>query len=220
MPGGTKAIREPWRMAAVYLQEAFGKDFSELHIPFTSRLNGRVWSNLVTMIERRLNCPETSSMGRLFDAVSSLLGLADAVSYEGQAAMALESIADRDCFAAYEFEVDFVKGLIRANPVIQGIVKDLRCSVPASIISAKFHQGVLDLIVRIAMRLRTERALNRVVLSGGVFQNSLLLQRSIEQLESGGFEVFTHRRVPPNDGGIALGQAAVANALIKAGSIH
>ncbi|MFN2531827.1 MAG: carbamoyltransferase HypF [Pyrinomonadaceae bacterium] len=220
MPGGTKAIREPWRMAAVYLQKAFGKEFSELDIPFFSRLNGRVWGNLMTMIERRINCPETSSMGRLFDAVASLLGLGDAVRYEGQAAMALESIADRDCLAAYEFEVDFNQGLICANPVIQGIVKDLRCSVSAPIISAKFHQAVVDLIVPIALRLRAERAVNRVVLSGGVFQNSLLLERAIEQLESQGFEVFTHRRVPPNDGGIALGQAVVAHALIKSGSIH
>ncbi|MFN2533332.1 MAG: carbamoyltransferase HypF, partial [Pyrinomonadaceae bacterium] len=97
MPGGTKAIREPWRMAAVYLQEAFGKDFSEFDIPFASRLNHRVWQNLRKLIGGRINCPETSSMGRLFDAVSSLVGLGDAVNYEGQAAMALEAIADQHC---------------------------------------------------------------------------------------------------------------------------
>ena len=220
MPGGTKAIREPWRMAAVYLQEAFGKEFSELDIPFTSRLNGRVWANLMTMIERRLNCPETSSMGRLFDAVSSLLGLGDAVNYEGQAAMALEAIADQHCQDGYEFEVDSQRGLIHANSVIQGIVKDLLSATPAPIVSARFHQAIADLIVTIALRIKAEHRLNRVVLSGGVFQNSLLLERSVQQLESQGFEVFKHRRVPPNDGGIALGQAAVANALIKSGSIH
>jgi hydrogenase maturation protein HypF len=159
-------------------------------------------------------------MGRLFDAVSSLLGLGDAVNYEGQAAMALEAIADQHCLDGYEFEVDFKRGLIHATTVIQGIVEDQLSTIPPEIISAKFHQAVVDLIITMSLTIKAERRLNRVVLSGGVFQNSLLLQRSIEQLESQGFEVFTHRRVPPNDGGIALGQAAVANALIKAGSIH
>jgi hydrogenase maturation protein HypF len=219
MPGGTKAIREPWRMAAVYLQKAFGEEFRELDISFTSRLNLDVWANLRKLIQHGINCPETSSMGRLFDAVASLLNLRHAVNYEGQAAMALEAIADRDYLTGYEFEVNLENGSISSTPVIKGIVKDLLSTVAPSIISARFHQSVVDLIVAVAIRIRSGRMLNRVVLSGGVFQNSLLLERTRPQLEARGFDVFTHSRVPPNDGGIALGQAAVASALLTSGKI-
>jgi hydrogenase maturation protein HypF len=220
MPGGTKAIREPWRMAAVYLQRVFGDDFLELDIPFVSRLPRRAWSNLESMAASDLNCPQTSSMGRLFDAVSSLVGGVDVVNYEGQAAIALEAIADNDCLAGYEFNLDFERGMIYESSVIRSIVADLIASTPVPIISARFHQAVVDLIVVVALRIREDLRLNRVVLSGGVFQNFLLLERVRRQLESQSFEVFTHCRVPPNDGGIALGQAAVAHALIQSGSIH
>ncbi len=220
MPGGSKAIREPWRMAAIYLQRAFGDDFLELDISFVSRLPRSAWSNLRSMVASDLNCPETSSMGRLFDAVSNLVGVADVVNYEGQAAIALEATADKDCLAGYEFDLDFERGLIYESSVIRSVVADLLAGTPAPIISAKFHQAVVDLIVAVALRIREERRLNRVVLSGGVFQNFLLLERVRRQLESRSFEVFTHCRVPPNDGGISLGQAAVAHALIQSGSIH
>lgn len=220
MPGGTKAISEPWRMAAIYLQRVFGDDFLELAIPFVSRLPRRAWSNLQSMVASDLNCPETSSMGRLFDAISSLVGVADVVNYEGQAAIALEAIADKDCLAGYEFNLDFERGLIYESSVIRSVVADLLAGTPAPIISAKFHQAVVDLIVAVALRIKEQRRLNRVVLSGGVFQNFLLLERVRRQLESQRFEVFTHSRVPPNDGGISLGQAAVAHALIQSGSIH
>ncbi|HEX2270792.1 MAG TPA: carbamoyltransferase HypF, partial [Pyrinomonadaceae bacterium] len=182
MPGGTKAIREPWRMAAVYLQRAFGEEFSELHPAFTSRLNRNAWSNLQKLIDRRINCPETSSMGRLFDAVSSLLGLADIVNYEGQAAMALEAVADPRCLTGYEFGIDFERGLIDAGPVIRSIVIDVRRGTTAPTISARFHQAVVDLIVSMALQLRGEHLLNSVALSGGVFQNSLLRELCRQQL--------------------------------------
>jgi len=219
MPGGVKAIREPWRMAAVYLHQAFG-ELSEHDLTFTSRLNRHAWTNLRKLMDHRINSPETSSMGRLFDAVSSLLGLADAVNYEGQAAIALEAVADRHCLPGYEFEIDLERGVIDARPVVRSIVTDLRCGKSSSTVSARFHQAVVNLIVGVAQRLKTEHLLNRVVLSGGVFQNSLLKERTRQQLEAHGFEVFTHQRVPPNDGGIALGQASVAHALIKSGSIE
>jgi hydrogenase maturation protein HypF len=99
-------------------------------------------------------------------------------------------------------------------------VTDLHCGTPAPVVSARFHEAIVDLIVKMTLGLRTEHLLNRVLLSGGVFQNSLLRERSRQELESRGFEVFTHRRVPPNDGGIALGQAAVAHALIASGSVN
>jgi len=218
MPGGAQAIREPWRMAAAYLHRALGEDFPHSPLPFARQMDRRKWAALRRMIATGTNCPETSSMGRLFDAVASLLGLRHAVSYEGQAAIELETLADRSVTEAYEFEIG-ADGVIKAERVIQGVVEDLLEGRSAGLVSAKFHQGVAGLIAAVARRIRDERGLNRVALSGGVFQNALLLESACRGLEAEGFEVFTHRRVPPNDGGIALGQAAAANARLAAGRI-
>jgi hydrogenase maturation protein HypF len=219
MPGGAKAIREPWRMAAVYLQKVFGDEFTKLDLTFVADMNAKSWLTLKSMIETKTNCPETSSMGRLFDAVSSLLRLRDATNYEGQAAIELEQIADRDCRKGYQFDVSADGSIIRAQNVIRSAVEDLLDGVPPRTISAKFHLAVADLIAMMTRRVREERKLNRVALSGGVFQNLLLSRLASEQLRADGFEVFTHQRVPANDGGISLGQAAIANALIAAGKV-
>jgi hydrogenase maturation protein HypF len=218
MPGGAKAIREPWRMAAVYLHRALGDDFLKLEIPFAQSVSSREWTTLRSMIMSGTNSPETSSMGRLFDALAGLLCLKQTVNYEGQAAIALEAIADPVCAQGYEFNVT-PDGIIRAEAVIRRVVEDLLDGVPAALVSAKFHLGVAQLIAEIACRIREERRLDRVALSGGVFQNMLLLENTRRILKADGFEVFTHSRVPPNDGGISLGQATVANALITAGRI-
>jgi len=159
-----------------------------------------------------INRVQTS--GRLFDAVSSLLRTRDAINYEGQAAIELEQIAAGDCADNYQFDVSEDGSIIRAQKVIRSAVADILNNILPQIISAKFHRGVADLIVTQCRRVRAERKLNRVVLSGGVFQNLFLLRAAGELLRSEGFEVFTHRRVPPNDGGISLGQAAIANARI------
>jgi hydrogenase maturation protein HypF len=219
MPGGAKAIREPWRMAAVYLHRALGDDFLNLKIPFTENMDARAWTTLSRMAATGTNSPETSSMGRLFDALASLLGLKTVVNYEGQAAIALEAIADPACTESYEFEIASDGQIITAEAVIRQAVEDLLNGVLPEEVSAKFHLGVARLITTIACRARDERRLNRVVLSGGVFQNMLLLESTRRMLERVGLEVFTHKRVPPNDGGISFGQAAVANALIMAGRI-
>jgi hydrogenase maturation protein HypF len=219
MPGGAKAIREPWRMAAVYLHRALGDDFITLDLPFTRRLDRGLWATLRGMIRARANSPETSSMGRLFDALAGLLNLRSAVNYEGQAAIELEAIADRESEEGYDFEVIHPGGAIKADGVIRLAVDDLVDGVSPGIVSAKFHTGVAHLIETVARNLRDERHLNRVVLSGGVFQNMFLLKRACHKLALAGFEVFTHSRVPPNDGGISLGQAVVANARIARGRI-
>lgn len=219
MPGGAKAIREPWRMAAMYMQQAFGDEFVNLELPFVKDLEQRGWPVLRSMVATRTNSPETSSMGRLFDAVSSLLGVRALVNYEGQAAIELEAIAARDCADQYEFQINSTENVIEAGPVIRDAVADLLDGIPPGVVSARFHLGVAHLIVSIAERIRNERKLNRVALSGGVFQNMLLLGKTCEMLRSKGFQVFTHTRIPTNDGGISLGQAAVANALIKSGRI-
>jgi hydrogenase maturation protein HypF len=219
MPGGAKAIREPWRMAAVYLQRAFGEDFLNLDLPFVRNLDHKVWTTLRRMTATGTNSPETSSMGRLFDAVSSLLGLRSAVNYEGQAAIELEAAAVRSSVRSYEFEIGADGQIISADALIRRAVEDLLDGVPEGEVSAGFHLGVARLISTLALRLRDERRLNRVVLSGGVFQNTFLLERTCRLLEDDGFEVFTHRRVPTNDGGISFGQAAVANARLASGRI-
>lgn len=219
MPGGAKAIREPWRMAAVYLHRALGDDFLKLKIPFVQNMDARAWATLRRMSVTGTNSPETSSMGRLFDALSSLLDLKQTVNYEGQAAIELEAIADPDCAHSYEFEMTAEGSLVKAEAVIRRAVEDLLDGLPAREVSAKFHLGVARLITAIAHRVRDERRLNRVVLSGGVFQNMLLLKHARRMLKQDGFEVFTHSRVPPNDGGISFGQAAIATARIMAGRI-
>ncbi len=218
MPGGAKAIREPWRMAAIHLERALGGGFLDLDLPFARRLDQRAWRALRRMTETGTNSPETSSMGRLFDAVASIVGLRDAVTYEGQAAIALEAIAAPETVGAYEFTVD-PDGLVRADGVVRAVVDDLLSGEPAARVSARFHAGVASLVATVALRIRDERRLSRVALSGGVFQNVLLLERTRRILEATGFEVLTHGRVPPNDGGLSLGQAAIANALAATGRI-
>ena len=215
LPGGAKAIREPWRLAAVYLQRAFGNNFTELDIPFNDGLDPKRWSTLRRMVAAQVNCPETSSMGRLFDAVSGLLTLRSSVNYEGQAAIELEGIAERVATGFFEFQIDGNE--ISAEPVIRRVVEDLLDEVPIGQISARFHLSVAHLIVNVAQKAREERHLNRVALSGGVFQNIWLLDRVTDLLRENHFEVFTHSRVPTNDGGISLGQAAVANARLQCG---
>ncbi len=219
MPGGAKAIREPWRMAAVYLHRALGDDFTKLEIPFTEKMDRRAWATLRKMALSGTNSPQTSSMGRLFDAVSSLLCLKHVINYEGQAAIELEAIADSHYTQSYDFELAEDGKIIKAETVIRRVVDDLLDGLPAQKVSAKFHLGVARLIAEIAERVRDERRLNRVVLSGGVFQNMLLLEYASRILKADGFEVFAHSRVPANDGGISFGQAAVANARIAAGRI-
>jgi hydrogenase maturation protein HypF len=214
MPGGTKAIREPWRMAAIYLYRAIGAEVSDWNLDFVKRVNHSVWAALRQMATTGLNSPETSSMGRLFDAVASLTGAHDVAHYEGQAAIELEMLADESEEGGYEF--DYSGKIIKPSPVICDIVADLVRRAPAPVIAAKFHNAVASLILEVARRIRSERQLHRVALSGGVFQNRLLLNRAVRLLEAAGFEVFTHSRVPPNDGGVSLGQAVVADALVRA----
>lgn len=214
LPGGAKAIREPWRMAAVYLQKTFGDKFLELDLSFTANLDRAKWKTLESMIRSGTNCPETSSMGRLFDAIAGILSLRNSVNYEGQAAIELEMLAHKEVKKGYRFETA-ENGIIKTEQVIREAVEDLLNKRPATEVSAKFHLAVAELISDLARQVRKERNLNRVALSGGVFQNVFLLETACHLLRKEGFEVLTHSRVPANDGGISLGQATVANALCQ-----
>jgi hydrogenase maturation protein HypF len=213
MPGGSMAIKEPWRMAMVYLSEAFGDETTKLKIDLMNRIDFEKWDVLRKAIEKRINTPLTSSMGRLFDAISSLLSIRDEVHYEGQAAIELEMIADHGVKEEYPFHIrkDEMPMVIDPTEIIRGIVRNLTEGVPAPKISGKFHRTISRMIVETCETIRSVEKLNRVVLSGGVFQNIFLLSLVTEDLKRSGFDVHTHHLVPSNDGGISLGQAVIVH---------
>jgi len=167
------------------------------------------------MIARGVNTIDTSSCGRLFDAVASLIGLRQQINFEGQAAIELEMIASEGEPGAYPFALD--GDTLDFRSMIERIVAEVRANVPQPVIAARFHNTIAAAIVEICGRLRAQENLNRVCLSGGTFQNMKLLARTLGLLRGCGFEVFIHAQVPPNDGGIALGQAVIAAELLRHG---
>ena len=213
MPGGEGAIKEPWRMAAAYLHRTFGPEFTDLEVEFVRRIDRDRWRVLMRAMDAGVNSPYTSSMGRAFDAVSGLLGVRDRIRYEGQAAIELEMAADPACSDRYEWEIgeSDLQILVQLGPVFRGLVRDLQrgCSVGA--LSARFHNTVAAMTVEVCRRLRNRTGLGEVALSGGVFQNMFLLNRTLQGLRDAGFDVHTHHRVPTNDGGISLGQVMVGS---------
>ncbi|HEY7274340.1 MAG TPA: carbamoyltransferase HypF [Trebonia sp.] len=216
MPGGAAAVRQPWRMAAAYLDELAGLDAASL--PVAQRNAGR-WDTIVAMARRKVNAPLTSSAGRLFDAAAAILGVRDEITYEGQAAIELEQLADPAETGAYPARIAATGAAFRASgaDLIAAAVQDLGAGVPREVTAARFHNGLAALIIDGCELLRERHDLRTVALSGGVFQNLLLLGRTVADLEARGFTVLTHSRVPCNDGGISLGQAVVAAARESAG---
>jgi hydrogenase maturation protein HypF len=222
MPGGAAAITEPWRMAVSYLYKHFGEAFLDLDIPFVRELDA--WAQghaplrkqvtvLLRMAERGVNSPLTSSCGRLFDAVSALAGIRRRVNYEAQAAIELEAaIAGENGDAAYPFELrpDGSGWIIDTAPLFEALVSDLKCGVPAGVVSRRFHEGFAEVLARVAKLIAAKTGVNIVCLSGGSFQNVFLLERLKRKLEADGLNVFTHSEVPCGDGGLSLGQALVA----------
>jgi hydrogenase maturation protein HypF len=220
MPGSTAAIKEPWRMAVSYLHDAYGDAWSDLNLPLFEEDSGSKLRIIREMIVKRINSPLTSSLGRLFDGVAALAGVRSRVNYEGQAAMELEMAAADEIREAYEFTWEGRDPIrILPAPVIRGVVGDLAHRTPLPVVSARFHNAVVQGLTEICVLIGRERELNRVVLSGGVFQNARLLTSLIPGLESRGFEVHSHRLVPTNDGGIALGQAVIAAERLRKGSM-
>ena len=218
MPGSAAAIREPWRMAASVLCHIYGDGFGEMDLDFVRRIQQKRLGIIAGMIRSRLNSPLTSSLGRLFDAVAALCGVRDQVSFEGQAAMELEMVAADGDFGIYDgaWEGGDDRTILLA-PLIRGVVADLQNGRSLAEISRRFHDSLIDLFARLCVALRAETGLNRVALSGGVFQNAILLSGMSRILEKAGFEVLTHRLVPANDGGISLGQAVAAAAMARGG---
>ena len=263
LPGGERAVRQPWRMAAAYLAAAYGDAFLNLDIPFVRQLDRSKWHILSQMIARGINSPLTSSLGRLFDAIAALIGLRGEAIYEGQAAIELETLAwsedgdrvehgdrkGRHYHTTNEAAIEnvyssgdpcgrhappgrlvssghikeaypFVIGrqmpaTLDVSPMIRAIVSDIQQGLPPSHIASRFHCTIAELLAAAACEARERTQLNSVALSGGVFQNRLLLETLIARLEEKGFQVYINRRVPPNDGGLSLGQLAVAAARIQ-----
>src|SRR5579871_1457214 len=201
LPGGDVAVREGWRSAASLLIETFGPDAPELSLIETSGKSRYASGKLRHMLTGRINVAQTTSVGRLFDAVASITGIAQSNRFEGQAAMLLENeIGALRTEEAYSLQGG------NWEPLIAAVVAERRAGVDVSRIAARFHNALVGWICEVA----AETKLKQVVLSGGVFQNRYLTERAAAVLESRGFTVYTHRQVPPNDGGIALGQAVMS----------
>jgi hydrogenase maturation protein HypF len=214
MPGGERAIREPWRMACAWLLEAYGDDPG---VP--AMLAGRVdpdrWAGVAASARSGVASPLTSSMGRLFDAVAALCGLRAEITYEGQAAVALAAAADPVACGAYPLPIR-EDGTLDAAETIRAVVGDLEHGAPVGAVAACFHAGVARATAEACAMLAERHGLDAVVLSGGVFQNRLLLQRTADALTGAGLRVLVPERLPLDDGGIAYGQVAVAAAVIAA----
>jgi hydrogenase maturation protein HypF len=212
LPGGAAAIREPWRMAAVYLEAAFGEAVPE-RLGVVARNRDR-WSRVLSLARSGVGSLPTSSAGRLFDAVAALLDVRDAINYEGQAAVELEQRADPREPGAYGARIeDGWPFRIAGADLVRAAVEDLAAGARPEAVAARFHNGVAAAVVAGCSLAREATGLGTVALSGGVFQNLLLLERTVAGLKARGFRVLVHGRVPPNDGGISLGQAAIAGAI-------
>jgi hydrogenase maturation protein HypF len=211
LPGGDAAIKHPARVALGLLW-SLGLGWSEELAPVRD-MASRELDVLRQQLERNVNTPRTSSMGRLFDAAASLAGIRQRVSYEAQAAMEFEALVDPAESGAYPFrlrdtEMDFAPGF-------EAMLEDIRHNTPVSTLSARFHNGIAAAVAEAADRVRQLTGLNTVALSGGVWQNITLLRRTLSLFNTQGFQVYIHREVPTNDGGLALGQAVIAAARMR-----
>jgi hydrogenase maturation protein HypF len=218
--GGEAAIKKPYRMALGYIWSLLGEDFPLDGLPL-NKLGSSELGLLKQQFRRGLNCPPTSSAGRLFDAASAITGVCGEISYEAQAAIELEMVAEGErrsrSTKLYPFEIVERNGLrvVKLAKLIAAIIEDVRAGVPASRVSLKFHRTMAQMVREMCLSISKDAGIKVVALSGGVFQNRLLARLVVEALEADGFKVLTHRDVPCNDGGISLGQAVIANSMLS-----
>jgi hydrogenase maturation protein HypF len=212
LPGGDTAIRKPWRIAAGYAA-TLGLDIAGL--PFLREADLQELTIVRQQVEKNLNAPLTSSMGRLFDAVAALAGVRTEVTYEAQAAIELETLSKDHLLEAkpYPFTMEEIGSgmLIRLKDLLSAVIEDVREQKSAGWIGARFHQTVTAIALQACQQARSRTGITEVALSGGVWQNQLLLNLVQEGLEQAGFTVYFHQQTPTNDGGLALGQAVIAN---------
>ena len=221
LPGGDAAVKRPYRIALSYLYRLLGEDALSREFPFLRELDPFEIRLVREQIDKRINSPMTCSAGRLFDGVSALLGICKEIDYEGQAAIELEMAGTGEDFDGflYPFHTEEQNGLkvVRLKELLEGVTDDLLQGLPKALISARFHHTVAQIIADVCGGLAREHQISKVALSGGVFQNRMLLNLARTRLHAEGLQVLTHRHVPCNDGCIALGQAVVANYVLKAG---
>jgi hydrogenase maturation protein HypF len=209
LPGGEQAVRQPWRMACAWLQEALG------HVPPPlPGIQRERWEAVAQMARTGLMAPVTTSMGRLFDAVAAVCAIRTEIRYEGQAAIELEGAAEAGEHGAYELPLVMHDGAVRldARPLVVAVAEEVARGTPPAIVAARFHDAVADATAGACAAIAEANALATVVLSGGVFLNRRLLERTAGALRRAGLRVLFPERLPPGDGGIAYGQAAVAAA--------
>jgi hydrogenase maturation protein HypF len=207
LPGGDAAIRQPYRIALAYLFALFG---TVPALPFLKQVPHAEQQVILRMIARGVNTPMTSSCGRLFDAVAAIIGLRGEVTYEAQAAIELEAVSctGEDDDTIYPFTIE--ENQVRLGPLLARIVTDVQAGVSPGAIGRRFHRTLVEIIRTVCTRVREREGLTTVALSGGCWQNRLLLAATVNWLQEAGFTVYVHRQVPTNDGGISLGQAVVA----------
>jgi hydrogenase maturation protein HypF len=215
LAGGDSAIRQPWRSGLAYLRDSFGPEAAQLSLPLIREVDPRARRFVEKMLDRKIQTIETSSCGRLFDAVASILGVRHQTTYEGQAAIELEAAAS-SASGTYPFALTGDTPFqVDLRPCIEAIARERQSGASVADISARFHRTMACVVRDACLRIRESDGLNRVCLSGGTFQNLRLLRHTLDQLRAQRFEVFVHRRVPTNDAGLSLGQALVANAISR-----
>jgi hydrogenase maturation protein HypF len=219
LPGGAAAIKRPYRMAIGYILSTLGRGALQSNLPLIQYVGNQEINIIEKQVSRGINSPLTSSCGRLFDAVSALIGVRGQVDYEAQAAIELEAIADENEGGHYPFDIVRQDGIeiVQFGRLFEAIIEDLDKGCTPEVISARFHNTMSRVVVEMCQRLAGRTGIKRIALSGGVFQNRLLLRLTVAALEETGLSVFTHRQVPANDGGISLGQAVVANFTAEGG---
>ena len=216
LPGGVGAIKEPWKMSIAYLYEIY-KDERALFAREIFPQRGKEINLVENLIRKRINSPLTSSAGRLFDAVAAILGIRERINYEGQAAVELEMLSqdEREKFYPFKITEGGENFIVDTLPLVEAVVEERRKKIKRELIAGRFHWTLSKIILKVCQLIREKHRLNQVVLSGGVFQNSLLLKQVLYLLRSSGFRVILPGFIPPNDGGISLGQAVIAYHQIK-----
>lgn len=207
LPGGDAATKEPWKIVVSLLYKVFGNEFVNFELPFLKNIKEEKIDWVVKSINNQINCPLTSGSGRLFDAVSALLGLCSFSTFEAEAPMRLENSIQKNVSDKYSFKLSQI---IDFSEMIAEIITDLKKGVVPGIVSAKFHNTVVHSIVEGVKKISEESGLQKVVLSGGTFQNRYLTERTENKLNELGFKLFGNCSIPCNDGGISLGQLAIA----------
>jgi hydrogenase maturation protein HypF len=208
LPGGDKVSHEPWRTGLSLLHKVYGKELFNQNIPFVNKIEQYKAELIIQSLEQKINCPLSSSAGRLFDAVSAITDLCNYATFHAEAPMKLESMIDKNSTSFYPFH--YSNGVVQFETTIDAILNDIKRNVPISIISTQFHNTIVEVITEVCTRLSNETGIKKVVLSGGSFQNKYLVTLSENKLNQSGFSVFMNQHIPANDSGIALGQTIIA----------